>query len=153
MRRTNQRRDAVFACYQQEVTDRPLSLLLADAKPFTVQLAEGVEAHRPELDEVISRYAKGWDIRRIAPLEKNIMRVALYEMYHRDDVPAEVAIDEAVETAKKFCGAEAPGFVNGILGAAARAMGVDPGERSTEIEDDEPAPGDATDHVTNGEAR
>lgn len=136
MRRTNQRRDAVFACYQQEVTDRPLSVLLSDSKPFTIKLAEGVEAHRSELDDVISEFARGWDIRRIAPLEKNIMRIALFEMKFLDDVPAEVAIDEAVETAKRFCGAEAPGFVNGILGSAARAMGVNPGERDTEPEDD-----------------
>ncbi|MGA7398182.1 MAG: transcription antitermination factor NusB [Solirubrobacterales bacterium] len=121
MRRSEQRRDAVFACYQQDVTDRPLSVLLADARPFTKELAEGVEQHRAELDEVISGYAKGWDLSRIAPLEKNIMRVALYEMNYRDDVPFEVAIDEAVETAKKYSGAEAPGFVNGILGAAAKA--------------------------------
>ena len=115
----------MFACYQQEVTDRPLSVLLTDAKPFTIELANGVEEHLAELDEVISEYAVGWDLRRIAPLEKNIMRVALYEMNFRDDVPSEVAIDEAVETAKKFCGAEAPGFVNGILGAADRAMKAD----------------------------
>lgn len=155
MRRTNQRRDAVFACYQREVTDRPLNVLLADAKPFTIKLAEGVESHRAELDEVISEYARGWDLRRIAPLEKNIMRVALFEMKFQDDVPAEVAIDEAVETAKKFCGAEAPGFVNGILGSAARAMGVEPGERSTEIEDvEEPVEIDPpVDHVGNGDPR
>lgn len=122
MRRSDQRRDAVFACYQQEVTDRPLSTLLVDARPFTKELVEGVEQHRVELDEVISEFAKGWDLNRIAPLEKNIMRVALYEMNFRDDVPAEVAIDEAVEMAKKYSGSEAPGFVNGILGAADRAM-------------------------------
>ena len=125
MRRTNQRRDAVFACYQREVTDRPLSVLLVEAKPFTIELAEGVEAHRDELDEVIAEYAEGWDLKRIAPLEKNIMRMALYEMNFREDVPFEVAIDEAVETAKKLCGAEAPSFVNGILGAAASAMNAD----------------------------
>ena len=125
MRRSQQRRDAVFACYQQDVTDRPLSTLLAESRPFTKELAEGVEAHRAEIDEVISEYAKGWDISRIAPLEKNIMRVALYEMNYRDDVPFEVAIDEAVETAKKYSGAEAPGFVNGILGSAAKAMEAD----------------------------
>ncbi|MCB0870187.1 MAG: transcription antitermination factor NusB [Solirubrobacterales bacterium] len=156
MRRSNQRRDAVFACYQQEVTDRPLSVLLADAKPFTIELAEGVEANREELDEVIAEYARGWELNRIAPLEKNIMRVALYEMNFREDVPAEVAIDEAVETAKKFCGAEAPGFVNGILGSAARAMGVDPGERDTEV-DDEGVPvtdiDGQIDPVPNGDAR
>ncbi|HTU15903.1 MAG TPA: transcription antitermination factor NusB [Solirubrobacterales bacterium] len=125
MRRSEQRRDAVFACYQQDVTDRPLSTLLADARPFTKELAEGVEQHRAELDEVIAEYAKGWDLSRIAPLEKNIMRVALYEMNYREDVPFEVAIDEAVETAKKYSGAEAPGFVNGILGSVAKAMQAD----------------------------
>ncbi len=125
MRRSQQRRDAVFACYQRDVTDRPLSTLLADSRPFTKELAEGVEVHRAEIDEVISEYAKGWDISRIAPLEKNIMRVALFEMNYRDDVPFEVAIDEAVETAKKYSGAEAPGFVNGILGSAAKAMKAD----------------------------
>ena len=122
MRRSDQRRDAVFACYQQEVTDRPLTVLLADARPFTIELAEGVEEHRDELDEVIAEYAEGWDLSRIAPLEKNIMRVAIFEMNYRDDVPSEVAIDEAVEMAKKFSGSEAPGFVNGILGAVDREM-------------------------------
>lgn len=122
MRRSDQRRDAVFACYQRDVTDRPLSVLLADAKPFTIELAEGVEDRREELDEVIAEYAEGWELNRIAPLEKNIMRVAIFEMNYSDDVPAEVAIDEAVEMAKKFSGAEAPGFVNGILGAVAEEM-------------------------------
>lgn len=125
MRRSEQRRDAVFACYQQDVTDRPLTTLLVDARPFTKELAEGVEKHRGELDEVIAEYAKGWDLSRIAPLEKNIMRVAIYEMNYREDVPFEVAIDEAVETAKKYSGAEAPGFVNGILGSVAKAMEAD----------------------------
>jgi N utilization substance protein B len=119
MRRTDQRRDAVFAGYQREVTARPLGDLLEGAKPFTRELAEGVEANRAELDQLISRHSKGWALERIAPLERSIMRVALYETLHRDDVPVEVAIDEAVELAKEYCGADAPGFVNGILGAAA----------------------------------
>lgn len=118
MRRSEQRRDAVFAGYQHEVTGRPLEDLLADAKPFTRELAEGVEANRKELDELIARHSKGWSLDRIAPLERNIMRVALYEALHRDDVPVEVAIDEAVELTKQYCGSDAPGFVNGILGAA-----------------------------------
>jgi N utilization substance protein B len=118
MRRSDQRRDAVFAGYQHEVTGRPLEELLADAKPFTRELAEGVEANRKQLDELIARHSKGWSIERIAPLERNIMRVALHEALHRDDVPVEVAIDEAVELTKQYCGSDAPGFVNGILGAA-----------------------------------
>jgi N utilization substance protein B len=118
MRRSDQRRDAVFAGYQHQVTGRPLEELLADAKPFTRELAEGVEANREQLDELIARHSKGWSIERIAPLERNIMRVGLYEALYRDDVPVEVAIDEAVELTKQYCGSDAPGFVNGILGAA-----------------------------------
>ena len=92
--------------------------LLAEAKPFTRELAEGVAADRDELDGLIARHSKGWALERIAPLEASIMRVALYEALHRDDVPVEVAIDEAVELAKEYCGTDAPGFVNGVLGAA-----------------------------------
>jgi transcription antitermination protein NusB len=118
MRRSDQRRDAVFAGYQHQVTGRPLPNLLKDARPFTRELAEGVEANREQLDELIARHSKGWSIDRIAPLERNIMRVALYEALHREDVPVEVAIDEAVELTKQYCGSDAPGFVNGVLGAA-----------------------------------
>src|SRR5829696_6882576 len=108
MRRSDQRRDAVFALYQHDVTGRPIEELLEEAKPFTQELAEGVLAGREELDELISRHSKGWALERVAP----------YEALHRDDVPVEVAIDEAVELSKEYCGADAPGFVNGILGAA-----------------------------------
>jgi N utilization substance protein B len=120
MRRSDQRRDAVFACYQRDVTGRSLEELVAESRPFTRELAEGVEERRDELDVAIARHAKGWDLERIAPLERNVMRVALYEMEHAEDVPPEVAIDEAVNLAKEYCGADAPGFVNGILGAALR---------------------------------
>jgi N utilization substance protein B len=121
MRRSDQRRAAVFGLYQQEVTGDPVTEIVDDAAPFTRDLVGGVEAHRDELDAEIARLAKGWQLNRIAALEKSILRVALYEMGHRDDVPDEVAIDEAVTLAKRYCGADAPGFVNGILGAAARA--------------------------------
>ena len=118
MRRSDQRRDAVFAVYQHEVTGRPLNELLEGAKPFTRELAKGTKANLDQLDELIARHSKGWSLERIAPLERSIMRVALYEALHRDDIPVEVAIDEAVELTKQYCGADAPGFVNGILGAA-----------------------------------
>ncbi len=118
MKRSDQRRDAVFALYQHEVTGRPLDELLGDAKPFSIELATAVDQHRPELDEMISSHSKGWALDRIAPLERSILRTALYEALHADDVPAEVAIDEAVELTKEYCGTDAPGFVNGVLGAA-----------------------------------
>jgi N utilization substance protein B len=121
MRRSEQRRDAVFALYQREVTGRPLDEMLAGARPFTRELAEGTEERRAELDEAIAGHAEGWTVDRIAPLERSIMRVALYEAAYRDDVPTEVALDEAVDLAREYCGADAPGFVNGVLGAAVRA--------------------------------
>jgi N utilization substance protein B len=122
MRRSDQRREAVFALYAREVRGREEEGSLDDAKPFTRELVAGVEEHRAELDDEIARLSRGWELDRIAALEKSIMRVGLYELHHRDDVPAEVAIDEAVGLAKGYCGTEAPGFVNGILGAAAKAQ-------------------------------
>jgi N utilization substance protein B len=120
MRRSDQRRDAVFACYQHDVTDRPLDELISELRPFSRELASGVNEHRESLDAEIAGHARGWELGRIAPLELNVMRVALYEIEHSEDVPDEVAIDEAVEIAKEYCGADAPGFVNGILGAIVR---------------------------------
>jgi N utilization substance protein B len=119
MRRSDQRRDAVFASYQRDVTGRPLAELIEDSKPLTRELAEGVDAEREELDETIAEYAKGWTVDRIAPLDLNVMRVALYEI-KAGETPVEVAIDEAVEIAKEYCGADAPKFINGILGAIVR---------------------------------
>jgi N utilization substance protein B len=124
MRRRDQRRAAVFALYQQDVTGRPAAeSLAADARPFSRALVRGVEDHREELDGLIERHAEGWALERIAPLERAIMRVALLEVLYpgelpgSEPIPAEGAIDEAVETAKGFCGAQAPAFVNGVLGA------------------------------------
>ncbi|MFL5827691.1 MAG: transcription antitermination factor NusB [Thermoleophilaceae bacterium] len=121
MRRTEQRRAAVVALYQHDVTGRSLEEIVdRNAKPFTRELVECTAAVQPRLDELIERHAVGWTLDRIAPLERNILRVALYELLDRDDVPDEVAIDEAVEAAKELCGAEAPGFINGILGSVQR---------------------------------
>ena len=107
--------------YQEDVTDRPFEELLPrDATGFTRELAEGTRAEREHLDALIERHALGWSLDRIAPLDRSILRVALFELLHRPDVPDEVAIDQAVEAAKELCGSEAPGFVNGILGAIQR---------------------------------
>ena len=141
MRRTDQRRAAVFAGYQHEVTGTSLSELVArgpfsgagngnDEAPvpsgpltdFARDLVLGVEQHRDEIDGLIAAHAVDWSVDRIAPLERSILRIALYEILYRDDVPEEVAIDEAVETAKVFSGSDAPGFVNGILGGVVREL-------------------------------
>jgi N utilization substance protein B len=128
-RRSAQRRAAVFALYQHEVAGRPLDESFErDASAFTRALAHATDDHQDELDAAIAQHAQGWTLERIAPLEKAIMRVALLEMLHPElldaevPIPPEGAIDEAVETAKDFCGAEAPAFVNGILGAILREL-------------------------------
>jgi len=127
VRRTEQRRAAVFALYQHDLTQRPLDELFEPgAASFTRALAHATEDFSEELDPHIERHARNWTIDRIAPLERAILRVALLEMLHPEliegdrPIPPEGAIDEAVETAKAFCGAEAPGFVNGILAAVLR---------------------------------
>ena len=109
-----------MALYQRDVTGRPLDELVDPrASEFTRELVAGADAEAEELDALIERYAEGWTVDRIAPLERNIMRVALHELLHTD-LPAEIAIDEAVEAAKELCSTEAPAFVNGILGSVHR---------------------------------
>jgi N utilization substance protein B len=127
VRRTEQRRAAVWALYQSDLLGRPLDETFpGDAHRFTTALAELVREHQSELDALIREHARGWSLERIAPLERSILRVGLVELLYPDAVPgeqaipAEGAIDEAVETAKRFCGAEAPGFINGILAAVLR---------------------------------
>jgi N utilization substance protein B len=132
-RRSDQRRDAVFALYQADVTGRELEdVFERNASLFTRALAHATEDRGDELDVLIARHSKGWALDRIAPLERAIMRVALLEMCHPDAAPADTpippegAIDEAVELAKTYSGADAPGFVNGILSAIHREMGQNP---------------------------
>jgi N utilization substance protein B len=129
MRRADQRRAAVIALYQHDLTGRPLAQTLApDASLFARALAQAAADRAQELDEVIDRHSHGWSVQRIQPLERSIMRVALVEILHPDAVPAdepipsEGAIEEAVESAKTFCGSDAPGFVNGVLAAVLREV-------------------------------
>ena len=134
-RRSDQRRDAVFALYQAEVTGRELEdVFEPNASLFTRALAHAAQDRGEELDALVARHAKGWSLQRIAPLERAIMRVALLEMLHPDAAPADIpippegAIDEAVELAKTYSGADAPGFVNGILAAIHREIGHNPAQ-------------------------
>jgi transcription antitermination protein NusB len=129
MRRSEQRRAAVFALYQHDLTGRPLAQTLRpNASLLTLALAHAAADRAEELDETIDRHAYGWSVERIQPLERSIMRVALIEMLHPDvapgdtPIPAEGAIEEALETAKTFCGSDAPAFVNGVLAAVLREL-------------------------------
>jgi N utilization substance protein B len=127
MRRSEQRRAAVWALYQADLLGRGLEHVLPpETHRFTRELAALARHRQEQLDELIARHASGWPVERIAPLERAILRVASVELLYPEEVPGdqpmppEGAIDEAVETAKRFCGKEAPAFVNGILGAILR---------------------------------
>ncbi|MDQ7824458.1 MAG: transcription antitermination factor NusB [Candidatus Eremiobacteraeota bacterium] len=86
-------------------------------RSFADELFSGVLQHIQELDASIEEKLKNWKYERVAKVEKNILRLALFEMLYRDDIPVEVSIDEAVELAKIFGDRDSGRFVNGILGA------------------------------------
>jgi transcription antitermination protein NusB len=136
LRRTEQRRAAVWALYQSDLLGRPLEdVFTGDVHGFTRALAQLVRDHQPEFDDLIREHATGWSLERIAPLERSILRVGLAEMFYGSELPGERAIppegavDEAVEIAKRFCGSEAPAFVNGILGAVMTEAGLGTADR------------------------
>jgi transcription antitermination protein NusB len=114
------RRTAVFLLYQWDVTGQPLaSLYEGDVDPYASALAERVIAQADDLDARISAAAEGWPAERLGSVERSVLRVALVEL-EGDDVPDEVAINEAVELAKRYASDEAARLVNGILGKIAR---------------------------------
>lgn len=85
------------------------------ARSFTEEIVYAVENHRDQLDEVIGKYAQNWDVKRMGGVERNAMRMAVYEMTMRTDIPPVVSIDEAVEIAKAYSSNESGRFVNGVL--------------------------------------
>jgi N utilization substance protein B len=86
-----------------------------DAKPFAEQLAQGVLVHLTELDELLQRVTDHWSVDRMAVVDRNVLRCALFELLYLDDIPAKVTINEAIEIAKRFGSEESGAFVNGIL--------------------------------------
>lgn len=91
--------------------------LPADDVPFARRLVEGTLAHMDEVDQLIKEYAVNWSIDRMAKTDRNILRMAIYELLYEEDVPGSVTINEAVELAKTYGDADSSRFVNGILGA------------------------------------
>ncbi len=84
-------------------------------REFAQPLIEGMVTHLDDVDERIKRYCENYDFHRISPVDRNILRLAIYEMLYRDDIPPVVSIDEAIELAKTFGGGDSGRFVNGIL--------------------------------------
>lgn len=130
--RRQERRAAFVLLYQTDLRDGDLDELYrryeADTgeaiPPYTREVVDGVVAHLVELDAAIDRSATGWSAERIGAVERAILRLALWELQDRDDVPAAVSIDEAVQLARRYASPDAARFVNGVLGAAARESGT-----------------------------
>ena len=89
----------------------------ADVKGFANQLFTGTVSHLPELDAVITRHADNWDLKRMAVIDRNILRLGSFELLHGGDAPPKVCINEAIELAKRFGDTESSKFINGILDA------------------------------------
>jgi N utilization substance protein B len=134
-RRTD-RKNAFLALYQSDVTGRPIGPVLdrwrsyrGELNPYAQELTCGVEREREALDGWLGEVAVGWPVHRMSAVDRAILRLALYEMLHVEDVTPEVAIGEAVELAKGFSGDEAPQFVGGVLRGVREAAFGAPEER------------------------
>jgi N utilization substance protein B len=126
--RKQARRDAVFLLYQTEVTDLSMADLVNGQRlregyapdEFTIKAVAGVLASKEEIDVVLEAHSRGWPVDRVAPLERSILRLAVWEI-QTEATPVEVAIDEAVRLTKRYSTDEAGAFVNGVLGGIMRA--------------------------------
>ena len=109
---TNDTPDAVLDNFWSNHSDKEFD---ADLKDFSSSLVKGVVEHLDEIDKRIVQHATNWQLKRMAVVDRNIMRLGAFELLYRDDIPPKVSINEAVELAKKFSGLEAGKFVNAIL--------------------------------------
>jgi transcription antitermination protein NusB len=129
--RRTARKQAFLNLYQSDVNDTPLGPTMkrwreyrGELEAYAVRLARGVEEEQEHLDAVLSEVSVGWPVHRMSTVDRSILRLALYEMLYVDDVPPDVAVNEAIELAKGFSGDEAPALVGGVLrGAELRAQG------------------------------
>ncbi len=142
--RRTARKNAFLALYQSDVTGRRIGEVLERWRSYrgefdehAEKIARGVEKEREALDERLGEVAVGWPVYRMNAVDRTILRLALYEMLHVEDVPAEVAINEAEELAQGFSSEEAPQFVGGVLRGAKEVWLGDAGkepERETDGE-------------------
>ena len=126
--RSKARKRAVDVLYEADLrgADALVTLrervALADppVNDYTIELVEGVTAHRERIDEILSGYAEGWTLARMPDVDRAVLRLGVYELLWRDDVPDAVAIDEAVELAKTLSTDDSPRYVNGVLSRVLR---------------------------------
>ena len=125
--RREARERALELLYEAEIKDTS-SVELISALPvapdaYSVQLAEGVDAHRVEIDDLLRDHARGWSLERMPAVDRALLRLATYELLHQQEVPVGVVISEAVELASEFSTDDSGRFVNGVLSAIAKQRG------------------------------
>jgi N utilization substance protein B len=124
--RRKARKRALDVLYEADIRSEPIQKMLASALgrieppppahlPYAVSLAEGVAAHLDRIDELIASYAEGWTLERMPAVDRNIARIAVYELLYVDEIDDAVAITEAVELAKQMSTDDSPRFLNGVL--------------------------------------
>jgi N utilization substance protein B len=130
--RSKARKRAVDILYEADQRGLDAATLLADRigtpevppiGDYTITLVEGVSANRERIDELLTQHAEGWTLARMPAVDRAVLRLGLYELLWSEDVPAAVAIDEAVELVKALSTDDSPRFVNGVLGRIAGISG------------------------------
>ena len=129
MKRREAREQAFILAFEQTINQDSIQHIIDAAgmsrdliaDEFAERLALGVEEHRDELDEIISRYIRGWKMNRLSKTSLTILRMAVYAIRFEKDIPPQVSVNEAVELAKKYGAAEDASFINGVLASVIRA--------------------------------
>jgi N utilization substance protein B len=129
--RRRARKQAFLVLYQSDVNETPIEVTFerwrtyrGDLEDYAVRLALGVEREKGDLDALLSEVSVGWPVHRMSAVDRTVLRLGLYEMLFVEDVPPDVAVNEAVELARGFSGEESPAFVGGVLrGAEGRIYG------------------------------
>ena len=124
-KRSQARESALKALYQMDITKDPPDQALkvffrhhrvpVSSRPFVSQLVQGTAQHLAQIDETLSRHATNWALDRMAIVDRNILRLGVFELLFNEETPPKVVINEAVELAKRFGTADSGKFVNGVL--------------------------------------
>lgn len=126
--RSKQRRYALRILFEMDINSSSLDEVLEGKRQvgedepgdFTISLVRGVGEHLPEIDRVISDYSEGWQLERMPRVDRNVLRMSMYELFFVEDIPPGATIDEAVELAKAFSTDDSGKFINGVLGRVNR---------------------------------